>query len=133
MNKHSKLKVFLVDDDALFLKNAELALNSNNEFIIETFPTGELCLQNVYKNPDVIIMDYWLNGIDTGAMNGEQVLDKIKQFNSDIPVVIHSGQEKIEVAVNCLHHRAFDYVVKSKSAFQQLYKIITTIQQINIV
>ena len=132
MKNHKKLKIFLVDDDALFLKNEELALNNNNEFIIETFATGELCLQNVYKNPDVIIMDYWLNGVTTDAMNGEQALDIIKRYDSDIPVVILSGQEKIDVAVNCLHNRAFDYVVKSKTAFQQLRQIINTIKQMNI-
>ncbi len=133
MNNEAKLKIFLVDDDALFLKNEALELNSNNEFTIETFANAELCLENVYKNPDVIIIDYWLNGVETSSMNGEQALDKIKRYNSDIPVVIHSAQEKIDVAVNCMHHRAFDYVVKSRSAIEQLRQIITTIKQMNIV
>ena len=40
-----------------------------------------------------------------------------------------SSQDKIEVAINCMHHRAFDYVVKSETAFIRLQKIITTIFQ----
>jgi len=75
----------------------------------------------------VIILDYFLDGIDATAMNGIDTLDKIKAFNQDIPVVILSSQDKIEVAVNCMHHRAFDYVVKSETAFVRLQKIITTI------
>jgi DNA-binding NtrC family response regulator len=38
-----------------------------------------------------------------------------------------SGQDKIEVAINCMHHRAYDYVVKSETAFMRLQKIITSI------
>jgi DNA-binding NtrC family response regulator len=38
-----------------------------------------------------------------------------------------SSQDKIDVAINCMHHRAFDYVVKSETAFVRLQKIITTI------
>jgi len=45
-------------------------------------------------------------------MSGIETLDKIKAFNQDIPVVMLSSQDKIEVAVDCMHHRAFDYVVK---------------------
>ena len=38
-----------------------------------------------------------------------------------------SAQDKIEVAVDCMHHKAFDYVVKSETAFLRLQKIITAI------
>ncbi len=60
-------------------------------------------------------------------MNGIETLDKIKDFNQDIPVIMLSSQDKIDVAINCMHHRAFDYVVKSETAFVRLQKIITTI------
>ena len=74
-------------------------------------------------------MDYQLDGIDKTAMNGIKTLDKIKAFNPDIPVVMLSSQDKIEVAINCMHHKAFDYVVKSETAFMRLQKIITAIFQ----
>jgi DNA-binding NtrC family response regulator len=61
------------------------------------------------------------------AMNGIQTLDKIKIFNPDIPVVMLSSQDKIEVAINCMHHKAFDYVVKSETAFLRMEKKIETI------
>ena len=60
-------------------------------------------------------------------MNGIETLDKIKEFNPAIPVVILSSQDKIEVAVNCMHHKAFDYVVKSETAFFRLKKDIKSI------
>ena len=127
MNNSTKIKLFLVDDDALFLKSLEIEFLQHADFTIETFVTGELCMKNLSHNPDVIILDYHLDGIDKTAINGIETLDKIKAYNPDIPVVMLSSQDKIDVAVNCLHHRAFDYVVKSETAFTRLQKIISTI------
>jgi two-component system, OmpR family, response regulator len=127
MNNGNKIKLFLVDDDAVFLKSLEIEFLQHADFVIETYATGELCLANLAHSPDVIILDYHLDGIDKTAMNGMDTLDKIKSFNPDIPVVMLSSQDKIDVAINCMHHRAFDYVVKSETAFVRLKKIITTI------
>ena len=122
-----KIKIFLVDDDVVFLKLLEIEFLEHADFIIETYTTGEQCLESIFHNPDVIILDYLLDGIDKNAMNGIDTLDKIKVYNPDIPVIMLSAQDKIDVAINCMHHRAFDYVVKSETAFVRLQKIITTI------
>lgn len=127
MKDEKKIKLFLVDDDAVFLKLLEIEFLQHADFTIEKFATGELCVENLTHNPDVIVLDYLLDGIDKNAMNGLTTLDKIKAFNPDIPVVILSAQDKIDVAINCMHHRAFDYVVKSETAFLRLKKIISTI------
>ncbi len=119
--KIEKIKLFLVDDDAVFLKSLEIDFFQHADFDIETYPTGELCMQNLSHNPDVIILDFQLDGIEKTAMNGIQTLDKIKAYNPDIPVVMLSSQDKIEVAIDCMHHRAFDYVVKSETAFMRLH------------
>ena len=129
MNPENKIKLFLVDDDAVFLKLLEIEFLQNADFEIETFDTGEHCVENLSHKPDVIILDYLLNGIDQNAINGIETLDKIKAYNPDIPVVMLSSQDKIEVAVNCMHHKAFDYVVKSETAFMRLKQIITTIMR----
>jgi DNA-binding NtrC family response regulator len=123
----NKINIFLVDDDALFLKSLEIEFLESADFNIETYSTGELCIENLTHTPDVIILDYHLDGIIMNAMNGIETLDKIKSFNPDIPVVMLSSQDKIDVAINCMHHRAFDYVVKSETAFIRIQKIITTI------
>ena len=94
---------------------------------IRDSPTGELCVSNLSHGPDVIILDYHLDGINKDAMNGIETLDKIKAFDKDIPVIMLSSQDKIQVAIDCMHHKAFDYVIKSETAFVRLQKIITTI------
>lgn len=127
MNSTDKIKLFLVDDDALLLKSLEIEFLDNGDFEIETYSTGELCLANLSHNPDIIILDYHLDGIDENAMNGIATLDKIKEYNSEIAVIMLSSQDKIEVAIDCMHHQAYDYVVKSETAFVRLQKIISSL------
>ncbi len=123
----SKIRLFLVDDDELFLKSLQVKFLNEADFEIETFVSGEECIKNLGNKPDLIILDYHLDGIDKTAMNGIEALDKILGIDPGIPVIMLSSQDRIEVAIDCMHHRAFDYVVKSETAFVRLQKIITTV------
>lgn len=127
MDNEHKIIIFLVDDDPLFLKSLEIDFMAHADFNVRTFVTGELCIQNLFEKPDVIILDYHFDGIDKTVMNGIQTLDKIKAYDQNIPVIILSSQDKIEVAINCMHHHAFDYIVKSETAFIRVQKNITNI------
>jgi DNA-binding NtrC family response regulator len=120
-------KLFVVDDDAVFLKAIEIDFLQQSEYIIHTFSSGETCIQNLDKEPVIIILDYHLDGINTDAMNGLETLDKIKQYNKNIQVIMLSSQDKIDVAINCMHHLAYDYVVKSETAFLRIQKNISNI------
>lgn len=127
MQNPKKIKVFIVDDDDLFLKSLVIQFRENPIYEVVTFATGELCIEDIHNTPDIVILDYHLNSIEKDAMNGLKTLDIIKKINSDIPVIIVSAQDKIEVAVSCIHHKAFDYVVKSETAYLRLQKIIKAI------
>ena len=129
MNNNSKIKLFLVDDDAVFLKLLEIKFLQLPDFSVETYRTGELCVANLSREPDIIILDYYFDVLDKNAMNGIETLDKIKAWKQSVPVIMLSSQDEIEVAVNCMHHKAFDYVVKSETAFMRLKHLISTIQR----
>lgn len=122
-----KIQLFLVDDDALYLKSLEIDFMGKADFCIETYASGEKCMECISHKPDLIILDYYLDGVDKSAMNGLDTLDKIKAFDPEIPVIMLSSQDKIEVAIECMHHKAFDYVVKNETAFIRLQKIITNL------
>ena len=127
MSTENKIKVFLVDDDSIFLKSLEIEFLQSADFAVETYATGELCIENLSHAPDIIILDYHLDGIIEGAMNGMETLKKIKALYPDIPVIMLSSQDKIEIAIDCMHCKASDYVIKSETAFVRLQKIITNI------
>ena len=118
-NTNGALSVFLVDDDIMFLKSLEhhLLQKLRHNFKIKTFPTGEACLKNMEEKPDIVLLDYFLNGQDQQAMNGMHVLEKIKSTHPDTTVIMLSGQDKMEVAIDTMRDGAFDYVVKNDNVF----------------
>jgi two-component system OmpR family response regulator len=124
---NTRKQIFLVDDDAVFLKSLQLDFMNQTEYEITTFATGEECIKNLTPHPSVVVLDYHLDGVTPNAINGLQTLDHIKGINKHIPVVMLSSQDSIEIAINCMHHHAFDYVVKSETAFMRLQKIIANI------
>jgi len=125
MKSPKNLLFFLVDDDALFLKSLEIDFERRFKVVIQKYATGEQCLENLSQNPDVIILDYYLDSIDKTAINGLETLAKIKSLYPKIPVIMLSSQDSIEVAVNCMKLSAYDYIMKSETAFFRLEKAIT--------
>ena len=125
--KSEKINLFLVDDDALFLKLLEIEFLKHADFLIECFATGESCVDNLFLNPDVVILDYHLDNFNKTALTGIETMDKIKLYDPNILIIILSAQDKIDVAVECMQHNAFDYVVKDETAFLRLQKIISNI------
>jgi two-component system, OmpR family, response regulator len=124
MSTHKKIFIFLVDDDAMYLKLLDSELSEKPDYVIRTFSTGERCLENLSEKPDIIVLDYYLNGIEKNALNGLETLRRIKSTHPEIPVIMLSAQDKIEVAVNCMKLQAFEYIVKSETAFTRLHSAI---------
>ena len=84
--------IFLVDDDNIFLSTLKHSLSQKFKSRIEvtSFSTGEECLAKLSDCPDIIILDYYLNSEMANAMNGLQILKKIKQENSNALVIMLS-------------------------------------------
>ncbi len=113
-------RVFLVDDEPLQLEMFKDHLSSKTKFEFFTFETGEDALAKLLElKPQLVFLDYELNSINPKAKNGLEVLKEIKKLAPEVEVVMISGQEKIEIAVNTMRYGAFDYIVKSESAFHR--------------
>lgn len=119
----SVLKVFIVEDDqftAAMLRH-HLSLNPDND--VEVFHNGKACLENLYRKPDVICLDYFLPG-----ETGEVILNKIRAKNPDLPVIIVSGQEDVSTAIRLLKDGAYDYIVKDENVKDKLWNLVNHIR-----
>ncbi|PKP24412.1 MAG: regulator, partial [Bacteroidetes bacterium HGW-Bacteroidetes-22] len=103
----AQLKIYVVEDDPLFAKTLKFHLSLNPDYEVEIFSDGRKCIDNLFKNPALITLDYNLPG-----MSGLNVLKKIKELNPDLPVIIISSQHDVKVAVDLLKEGAYDYIVK---------------------
>lgn len=114
----SILKIFIVEDDVFTsaLIKHQLELNPDNE--VTLFTNGKDLLNSLHRRPDLILLDYNLEGEDGGA-----IMKKILEKSPDTPVVIVSGQEDISTAVGLLKDGAHDYIVKDDNMKDRLWAI----------
>lgn len=128
MGQGGELLIFLVDDDKMFLKSLEKYIQQFfSKIKTKTFSTGEECLTYIHLKPDIILLDYVLNANYPSAMNGVEVLIKIKAIDPEIVVIMFSAQDHIDVAVDSMKHGAFDYVVKNDKIFIRIQNAIKNI------
>ncbi len=129
METASEVLIFIVDDDAFFSKALEgYLLNEITGLRIQIFPNGEACLHEMHQNPDLILLDYKLNSEFPYAWDGLQVLKKISQVDPGTPVVILSGGDNLEIAMDCINTGAIEYVIKNEQAFEKVKKVILDIK-----
>lgn len=99
-----------------------IKMNPDNQ--VEAFSTGEELIKNIYKRPDLITLDYTL-----GEEKADKLINKIKHFDPDIPIVIVSGQEDVSTAVDLLKKGAYDYIVKDDDTKDRIWNIIKHLKQ----
>ena len=124
----SNIKVTVIDDD---LQMNEML----KDFIGQKYPaaeinaytSGEDALGKIFEEPDMIILDYHLDSKNTEAMNGVQILKKLKERYPDVHIVFVSGQDRAEVAANTMKYGAYDYIVKNENAFHRLEIVVKNI------
>lgn len=119
--------IFIVDDDPMQATMLQDYLSKYSTFTLHVFHSGEECLKNMNLDPNIIFLDYNFDKAGRTAMNGIDVLKEIKTVKPTAEVVMFSGQDRIEVAVNTIKYGAFDYIVKSESAFHRSENVIFNI------
>jgi DNA-binding NtrC family response regulator len=118
-----KTHLFIVEDDPTWA--ALLAGKYGKRFNVTTATRGEDALAQLDAKPDIIILDYHLEGTLTG-------LDTLKEIRSRLPgayVVMFSAQEDVQVALDIMENGAYDYVVKKEGAHERLNIILRNIMQ----
>jgi FixJ family two-component response regulator len=117
--------IFVVEDNQIYNKLVVSYLKTNKFTRVESYLSGEDALNNMNKNPDIIIQDYLLEG-----MTGIEVLIKAKKTNPNVEFIFLSGQDSIDIAINSMKYGAYDYIVKDQMALQ---KMVNKIHKINSV
>ncbi len=129
MKTQANIKVFFVDDDEAFREPLKKYLEQECFPLasIKTFETGEECLNAMEENPDLVILDFFLNSRIKEAMNGLGILKLITSKYPSVPVIMLSSQDDVSTAVQMINNGAFDYVTKSSSAFVKIKNLIENV------
>ena len=121
----SAYKIFVVDDDPWYSQILEYHLSLNPDYEVTCFASGKECLKNLHLNPQLITVDYSMDD-----MTGDELLEKIRNWNTQIPVVVISGQEEISVALELLKKGAYDYLIKDDNTKDLLWNSVIRAREI---
>ncbi|MBU5635230.1 sigma-54 dependent transcriptional regulator [Geomonas sp. Red69] len=102
-----RAKIMVVDDEHLIRWSLEQNLKKQG-YEVCTAGTGEDALRIAREEqPELVLLDYHLPGI-----NGLEVLQRLKEIDEEILVIMVTAQGGLETAVNTMRHGAYDYINK---------------------
>jgi two-component system nitrogen regulation response regulator NtrX len=104
-------QVVLIVDDEEGIRESLSGIFEDEGFDVFASSSGEEALRILKEqNPDLILLDVWLPGID-----GIQTLNEVKKLKPDLPVIMISGHGNIELAVKATRMGAYDFLEKPLS------------------
>jgi DNA-binding NtrC family response regulator len=102
------LPILLVDDDPQLLLTARLVIEHSGYTDTVSFTDGREALEFLEKNgASLIVLDLMMP-----EMSGIDALLRIEERFPHVPVIIMTGKNEVETAVQCMKSGAFDYLVK---------------------
>lgn len=124
------IKIFLVEDDMYFNKVIErylmkIGIENHFKVEVESFFTGQECIDSLGHNPDLVILDFYLDSNNDITCTGYDVLQKIKQAKPDALVIIISQQHEWEsFKKEFIEFGAFDFLKKDDDLYDNLETLI---------
>ena len=104
----STLPVLLVDDEPETLNTWELLLDANGITKLLLCSDSQKVMKMIMTQEiGAVVLD-----IRMPVLSGDELLDMIIREYPDIPVIISTGINQVEMAVKCMRTGAFDYLVK---------------------
>ena len=126
-SKKELVNIFLVEDDMMYLLAFGYNLQKIPGYKVSFYSSGEECLRNLDLNPNIVVLDYYLDGGKQDCLNGLELLNKIKKRKPETVVVMLSAQKEMYVALRALEEGAYTYLIKDKQSLKQLELIINEI------
>jgi len=129
-NKNKKL-VYLLDDDPVFSYTLELWLEVQG-YRVKSFSNIYSFLRGLrHCKPDVVILDFALNENYEGLETGADVAKRISEDYNDLPVIMLSAQENIQIAVDLFAIHIVDYVAKDDNFHMNLKQILKNLMKMS--
>lgn len=122
--KTEKLTIFVVEDSPVVLETISRELQRTIHCNIRSFETAEDCIYQLEDAPpDLIVCDYYLDPLFQHKMNGDQMLARIKKTHPDVPVIMYSSQNSVDLVVRLMKLGAADFVPKEKNFIKEISNI----------
>lgn len=100
-------KILIVDDDRSVLQTISILLKKNGYEAVASISAEEAIAQLNENSYDAVMAD-----IKMPEMSGLELLDRVRNFNADIPVILMTAFADFYTAVDAIKLKAFDFIIK---------------------
>ncbi|HEX6273359.1 MAG TPA: EAL domain-containing response regulator [Polyangiaceae bacterium] len=99
--------ILVADDDRVLLRAYARVLNTNG-YRVETVADGQSALEAFQKRR----FDLILSDIDMPGLSGIGLLEAVRAYDLDVPVVLVTGTPEVDSTIRAIEHGALRYLVK---------------------
>ncbi|MGC1302126.1 MAG: sigma-54 dependent transcriptional regulator [Caulobacteraceae bacterium] len=100
----------LVVDDEADIRDLVAGILEDEGYSVRTAADSNAALAAIRaRRPALLILDIWMQG---GGLDGLELLDLVKGFDTEMPVLMISGHGNIETAVSAIKRGAYDFLEK---------------------
>ena len=117
--------IAIIEDDYISAEILAHHLSQNPQYRVRTFFSGEAFFREENYHPDVVILDFHLDGQEENAMNGLAVSKQLK----GIPTLILSQQQDLATAVELIQAGACEYIIKGPESLEKVEESLQKIIQ----
>jgi len=118
--------IFFVDDEPMFINLMEYTFKCRSGYTVQAFNSGEDCIKHLYMNPDLVVVDFFLNG-DDSQMTGMDLVKKIKEINPETLLVFLSGNDDDAVINEAKAIGVEKYILKNGYFIDNLIECVSNI------
>ena len=119
-----KYSIVIIDDEVEILDMLSRFLNRNPNFTVQTFSNPVSALSSINNNTkyDLVLLDIMMP-----QMNGLDVLEKLKEINSDQKVIMMTAYSTLDKVLKSHKIGATNYVMKPFSSLDALEKKVVEV------
>ena len=116
--------IIIAEDDNWYADFLTYQLELIPEYSVTIARSGQELLKALSNRPNLITLDYNLHDIQ-----GLKLLKQIQSISPETAVIIISGQNEVNVAIELLAEGAYDYIVKDVDTKDRLWKAASKVRE----
>ncbi len=119
--------ILVIDDEVQICESIKMILEYEDYFVDYTTDPNQGLKKIEYLQPDAILLDIQMDGL-----NGFEILDRMKEEEYYIPVIMISAFSSLENAVKATKLGAFDFIEKPIDRDKLIISVRNAAQQSNL-
>ena len=95
---------------------------------IKEFTNGDACIKDMVmskSNPDLILLDYFLDSENASSKDGLEILEKMKEISPGSEIIMFTSVENERIFELARKKGAMGYIVKGAKGYEKLDQMLS--------